>query len=108
MLNVRVILLPTNTTSLLQPLDAGVVASVKMQYRKRVIERAVDLLENDITIGLFDVDLRSANLYVVDIWIKMERSMIINCWRTTELVNLDSSARIHFVDTQYISSRSVN
>ena len=54
--NVRVMFLPANNTSLLQPLDAGVVASVKMQYRKRVIARAVDLLENDITLGLHDVD----------------------------------------------------
>ena len=55
-------LLPANNTSLLQPIESGVVASVKMQYRKQVIERAADLLENDITIDLHHVDLRSAIL----------------------------------------------
>ena len=60
--SVRVKFLPANNTSLLQPIEAGAVAFAKMQYRKQGIERAVDLLENDITIDLYDVDLRSAIL----------------------------------------------
>ena len=40
--NVEVIFLPPNTTSKLQPLDAGIIASLKLRYRKKQMEHAVE------------------------------------------------------------------
>ena len=84
--NVDVIYLPKNTTSRTQPLDAGVIASVKSRYRKRQLERAVDLIEEGITDNLYSIDLYSAIRMIYEIWNRMETSIFVNCWAKTCLV----------------------
>ena len=39
--NVKVVYLPRNTTTLLQPMDLGVIASFKAYYRRRTIAMAL-------------------------------------------------------------------
>ncbi len=41
LLNVEDIFLSKNTTAFLQPLDAGVITSLKKRYRKKQYERAL-------------------------------------------------------------------
>ena len=43
--NVKVISLPPNTTSKLQPLDAGIITAFKMHYRLRQIAWGLDKLD---------------------------------------------------------------
>ena len=43
--NVKCIFLPANTTSVLQPLDQGIIAMVKGRYRKRLLQRALTTME---------------------------------------------------------------
>ena len=49
LLNVEVIYLPKNATAFLQPLDAGVIASLKKRYRKKQYQSALSLIEDDNT-----------------------------------------------------------
>ena len=35
--NVKLVFLPANTTSTLQPLDQGIIANLKVNYRKRLL-----------------------------------------------------------------------
>lgn len=42
-----IVTLPPNTTSKLQPLDAGIIASFECQIRKRQLAYALDALEQD-------------------------------------------------------------
>ena len=44
---VEVIFLPPNTTSLLQPLDQGVIRSFKAHYSRNLIEKILQVIEND-------------------------------------------------------------
>ena len=44
--NVRKELLPPNTTSELQPCDAGIIASLKSHYRRQLIDSLVSALDN--------------------------------------------------------------
>ena len=45
MANVEVIALPPNTTSKLQPLDAGIISSFKRHFRHRQVCHAITLLD---------------------------------------------------------------
>ena len=85
LLHVQILFLPKNTTARLQPLDAGIIASVKKRYRKRVVLRAVDLLSSNITENLYAMDIRQAMENVYDIWENLEASVIQSCWRKTEI-----------------------
>ncbi|KAG3080163.1 hypothetical protein PI124_g18968 [Phytophthora idaei] len=41
--NAKVVLLPPSTTSKIQPLDAGIIASLKRRYRQRQLQQAHDV-----------------------------------------------------------------
>ena len=47
--NVRLVFLPPNTTSKLQPCDAGIIQAVKMQYRKRLLRHIIMEMDGDET-----------------------------------------------------------
>lgn len=45
--NTKVIFLPANTTSELQPLDQGIIQNVKQHYKKRILRAIIAKAEND-------------------------------------------------------------
>ena len=61
LLHVKVFFLSKNTTSRLQPLDTGIIASIKTRYRKAFRIRAVDLLS-----------LHVSEVYATDVFQVME------------------------------------
>lgn len=83
--HVEVAFLPPNTTSKLQPLDAGIIAAMKVRYRRRQMERAVDLLD----VGDMDIyknDILTAMNWLTTIWKDVTEATIRNCWGTTGIV----------------------
>ncbi|XP_042212761.1 tigger transposable element-derived protein 1-like [Homarus americanus] len=46
-LNIKVVFLPPNTTSLIQPMDQGTIASFKSYYLRRPFAMAISATEND-------------------------------------------------------------
>ena len=45
--NLKVIFLPTNTTSVLQPLDQGIIFTIKQNYRKHFLTRILNHIDDD-------------------------------------------------------------
>ena len=45
MFNIKLVFLPPNTTSKLQPPDAGIIQSVKLRHRKRLLRRLILLMD---------------------------------------------------------------
>lgn len=84
--HVRIVFLPKNTTSILQPMDQGVIASMKVPYKKKVVKRAVDLTESGVTENLYRIDLRVAATWVNTIWHKMEGEVVAKCWAKSRIV----------------------
>ena len=78
--------LPANTTSLCQPLDAGIIAAIKRLFRKRQYRRLLDFDSAVDAKSLYRIDLLTAMIWMRDIWSNVSHSVIQNCWRKTGLV----------------------
>lgn len=48
MSHVKLVFLPANTTSVLQPLDQGIIQAMKLQYRKRVVSKILAEIDKDV------------------------------------------------------------
>ncbi|KAL3701008.1 hypothetical protein R1sor_019030 [Riccia sorocarpa] len=81
--------LPPLTTSRFQPLDAGIIRSFKMQYRKLLIQRQLD----DFDAGqVTNIDVYDAVLMIEKSWTDVVTSQtIVNCWKHCGLVPYQDS-----------------
>lgn len=76
--NIELLFLPPNCTARIQPLDQGVIMSLKAGYRKRVIDR---LLFNMRMKRDTDVDLYAAIEMLQAAWMSVTATTIANCFR---------------------------
>ncbi|KAF0708868.1 hypothetical protein AaE_013063 [Aphanomyces astaci] len=93
--NVRVLILPPNTTSVLQPMDAGIISTFKMYYKKRQLDHAIQIVDT-ITGGGVVTDKQRKNPYACDVlqamrwgseaWDEVSASTIRNCWAHTGIL----------------------
>ncbi|KAM7301103.1 tigger transposable element-derived protein 4-like [Ixodes scapularis] len=74
---IRLEFLPPNTTSVLQPMDQGIIQNVKVHYRARLLRRTVLCLDNG---KRYAVDLHAAVKMLTDAWIAVRPSTIANCF----------------------------
>lgn len=90
--HVVVMFLPPNTTSRIQPMDAGIIAAVKKRYRSFQLERALDL-EQYGPKKMFHVDVLQAMKWATAAWDLVTIQTIQNCWRHTGVLG-DSSVSL--------------
>ncbi|KAE8738361.1 hypothetical protein FOCC_FOCC016158, partial [Frankliniella occidentalis] len=80
--NVKVVFLPKNTTSRLQPMDQGVIKNLKHYYRTRLVQRLIgfvgrqDLQRKDFFINMFHV-----LHFLMWSWGQVTPVTIFNCYR---------------------------
>ncbi len=60
--NVCIEFLPERTTSILQPLDFGVIACIKKHYKQKFSQKAMDLIDERHIQELYSIDLKLAGL----------------------------------------------
>ena len=53
--NLDIVTLPPNTTSKLQPLDAGIIAAFKCQLRKQQLAYALDVIEQNNNLNPYKI-----------------------------------------------------
>ena len=68
--HVKLVFLPPNTTSRLQPCDAGIIQAVKMQYRKQLLRHVLRKMENDET-GTASALSKSVTVLDAIMWLKV-------------------------------------
>lgn len=102
--NVQVEFLPPNTTSLLQPLDQGIIAAYKAYYTRRTYKKIFESMENDST-----VDLKKCwkNYTIADCLINIKESLnelkqttLNACWKNLWPEAVANDAKIPEIQEQ--------
>jgi hypothetical protein len=86
--NIKIRFLPPNTTSALQPCDAGIIHSFKSQYRKLFVRHKLQLLEERLENcdNFEEYNIKHAIYNVFDAWNNVDRNTIRNCWLKTGIL----------------------
>ena len=80
--HIKFLMLPPNATSIVQPLDQGIICSVKRRYKKKLAERYLVSVENnkDVNIILKQLDIVAATNMVHNAWKETSSTTIQNCF----------------------------
>ena len=87
---IELFFLPPNTTSRLQPMDQGVIRSLKAHYRKMAAQRIIDAIDQGKTLP--KISILQAMKQLVQAWDAVTAQTIVNCFAKsgfTEQLNYD-------------------
>ena len=84
---IKLIFLPPNTTPKTQPMDQGVIRSLKAKYRLRAVQKCISAIDRKQPLPKFTI-LEAKNILVAS-WDAVEASSVINCFKTAD-ISLDS------------------
>ena len=81
--HIKFLMLPPNATSIVQPLDQGIIRSVKRRYKKKLAERYLVSVENnkDANTIIKQLDIAAATNMVHNAWKETSSTIIQNCFR---------------------------
>ena len=92
----NLVFLPPNTTSILQPMDQGVITSLKAHYWGRVIHRLCRALDKTKTLP--KVSILQAMKILVSSWKAVSAQTIANCFRKASITSEAQNATITDAD----------
>ncbi|KAL0035937.1 hypothetical protein WJX77_008310 [Trebouxia sp. C0004] len=95
--HVLIVFLPPNTTSKVQPLDAGIIAAFKQHYRGHLLRWYLNEYEQaaqDTNLSKLMPGVRQAILWSVAALEQITDQTIRNCWRKTGILPPTMSAEI--------------
>ena len=75
--------LPPNTTSVLQPCDAGIIKSFKCQYKKLLVQHMLEEIEKKN--NMIYPDIKQALYMIKNAWNNVTEQTIVNCWRHADI-----------------------
>ena len=113
--HVQIVFLPKNTTSKLQPLDAGIIKNFKVFYRKQLLQHVLARIKpgSKASDVISSVDLLKSIRWVMYAWRKVKKETIVNCFsksgfnEATLKLFIDDDADAEFAELQnYISEIS--
>lgn len=83
--NIKIEFLPPNSTSVIQPMDQGVIRSFKSHYRKQLILMLLDRRERMGTTKNANINVLEAIRLMNDAWEEVTSKCISNCFRKSGL-----------------------
>lgn len=92
---VKLVYLPPNTTSKLQPMDQGVIKNLKHYYRKRAVSRIIRNIEANNPVN--DMNLLDAIHILQKSWEDVKPETIANCFRKAGFT-IQESANVEVVE----------
>ena len=81
--NFNLIFLPPDTTSVLQPMDQGVVQSLKAHCRKKVVPLCIKAVESNKPPA--KISILQAMKHFVSSWSVISKETIINCFKKSNI-----------------------
>jgi hypothetical protein len=79
--NIKIVFLPPNTTSVLQPMDAGVIKVFKVYYRLYAARKIISIIENGYQIHATTITLLMAISMACNACSDLSTATISNCFR---------------------------
>lgn len=80
--NIELEYLPKNTTSVLQPMDQGIIRSFKCHYRKRLIRHVLlQIQESDLIASNVEIDVMQAMRWSLSAWDSVTKTTVFNCFK---------------------------
>ena len=85
---VKIIFLPRNTTTLLQPLDAGIIQNFKVKYRKRLLKHVLGRINEHFSVTriIKNVNILMAIQWTQEAWKGVTGMAIRNCFEKCGMV----------------------
>ncbi|KYN04682.1 Jerky-like protein [Cyphomyrmex costatus] len=75
--------LPPNVTSLIQPLDQGIIENLKRKYRFKLLSSIISEQTRNIDVITYlkSVTIKDAIYWISDAWDEVTTSTIFKCWK---------------------------
>ena len=95
--------LPKNTTSGLEPLDAGIIQNFKVKYRKRLVKYALARINeySSATQIIKDVNILMAIRWAQEAWKEVTGTTIKNCFEKCGIIKNDDLMEIEEEDLEF-------
>ena len=103
LINIQLVLLSPNTTSVLQPMDQGVMRSLKAHYRGRVIRRLCRALDKTKTLP--KVSILQAMKILAPSWKAVSAQIIVNCFGKAGITPEAQNAAITDADDPFFNHK---
>ena len=98
--NVQLVFLPPNTTSVLQPMDQGVIRSLKAHCQGRVVRRLCRALDKTETLP--KISILQAMKILVSLWKAVSAQTIVNSFRKAGITPEAQNASITDADDPFL------
>ena len=102
-INIKIVFLPRNTTSSLQPFDAGIIQSFKTKYRKKLMRNVIARINDDLFASEIEksIDILQAITWVARDWKEVSVEMIKNCLAKYGITEETSEDEDDIVDEEF-------
>lgn len=99
--NVKLIYFPPTTTSVLQPLDEGIIRNFKHFYTKNIISSMISNLNESNIDDVKNISLLTAINFMKTAWSSVVNETILNCFKKAFFQNRTSEEIEHEIEYDY-------
>ena len=90
--NVTVLYLPPRTSALIQPMDMGIIWSVKAAYKKKLNNYILSNISTGNGNPLKTLFILEPIAWIKNVWYNMDSKILWNCWNKSGLAHKDPEA----------------
>ncbi|XP_049955054.1 tigger transposable element-derived protein 6-like [Schistocerca serialis cubense] len=82
--NIELFYFPLNCTSILQPLDMGIITNFKTKYCSRLVQHVITNIERNVR-NPYSFNVKLTCDTAAGSWNSVQPNVIVNCWKTTRI-----------------------